>query len=370
MSKSIEHYPVAVGSTLRIADGNPSYLYAMDNLYRREGQDFYPIFLEQAALPAQTFHRMMTLVKRLQDSYTSNSENLRASWAAKFFGMICFYEFCAKLQLLPIDHRHIKQWHLTQEHPLFGASSTFLNYFNIQRINVMVPDVFPKESAKQAVEKHLNAQLVVWNDQAFQELERENIPAILAAPFLLDGFASRFQHRAGISIMMKSSGSGMSPEWIHTLQSFAQQTNQSFEIHLPSEYINNTGKYRAHRKQYHRLQRFYDGLGENTRFLIAPPNELVQVVATMRARGNAIQMLLLPCRGKHEIRNMEYAVATGCALGILQMSPDQKHSWGNIPLILPSEAEHIVRDAQNTVKPSLDIVLGRESIFEALTIQS
>lgn len=215
----------------------------------------------------------------------------------------------------------------------------------LEQIVIPIPDVFPKESARLAVQQAPAglAKLLVWNQDAFDSLQNEHISAELVGPTVLIGFEQSVQnvHQVpigypetseylrwletgalpfsdrGVPVVVKSSGSGLPAAALKRVQEMlAAQKVEHYEIHLPDRIIvhyKGATRYElAPLDKIKRLERYFLALGKHTKPMICYPSEQVGVVYAMRQLGAAVQLEVLDTpRGNHEQINLAWAVAMG-----------------------------------------------------------
>lgn len=344
-----------------IADGNPSTAMAAQLSAEQEGIAADLFVYPGVSQLVRPFHQGVTADPERAAEYIQTSEAERAGLKGKALGALSLPEFAYHCM------RHHRgrpiQWNLAQELPLRSAPAWLLEKLTIVDTRVLVPDVFPKETAVDAVMRHGTAQMSVWNQDAFDELRDRGVNVELNKPYLLDGFRPKnemFAHE-GRSIVAKVSGSGAPPSWINSLESELHRLDVSTSMHTPS-YRVEEGHLIFEQDFCKRMRSFYDDLGSMTRILIGYPSELVGVACELRARGVPVWMLALPPRGLHEYRNLEFAHRHGIVFAELDMSGTQQSTIDGLQLLRPSDISSVLQETpESDLEPGL---LGKKSIWE------
>lgn len=315
-----------------VADGNPATVFALEQSARECGVQTETVALTASSLPVNLFHGKISHDPEAAVAYSEHSEQRRLDARSRLYGKLAFAEFCARTGWRDVPRP--ARWIAAQEHQVLGASPRILHRLGITEIDLVVPDVFPKESAVEAVQRHDNAELVVWNTTAHDELSQRNVPNRLVAPFLLSGYRPDFPDGwGGDEIVVKASGSGMPEAWQQALvRELTQMQDTEWSVHVPGwqyDFVRN----RAMPDKRLRLAHFFDRLGTHTRIIVGHPTELIEVVASAQAQGAPTTLLALPPRGQHEIRNMEFARDMGLLIGELSFSTSQRPTLGGVALI-------------------------------------
>lgn len=293
--------------------GNPAaamaeYLKALGLLELDEKVEL--VMLKKAAKLASIFHRVMTANGKAAETYSQNSENLRTNGPSKIFGRLLFLELLWRLR-----SSGAKEWTVIQEHILLGASVKGLEMLGVKEINIPVPDVFPKESAIKAAERiksmapTINLTFLVWNQEACDELKDKGLKCVLVDP-PLKHLLNRIQSSdKGAKTIIKSSGSGIPKEWLSILAPLAYKND--IILHTPSSFTQRD------------IVEFYGSIGRNIRYIVSYPSEMVQVVHILRGMEIDVKLIALPPRGKHEVRNLEYAQKMGYLHSVLRFDSSE-----------------------------------------------
>ncbi len=306
-------------SVADVADGNPATAMALARQLRAGGDEPTEIYLSLTSIPVNYFHRDISADHHEARYYTENSESKRLNLQSRLYAAACFGEFSMRLAVRK-DHDldRPSRWTIVQEHQLLGAPDMLIDSLGITDVRVVVPDVFPKESAKHVVKNTVGASFSVWNLEAQYELEAEGFEVALHKPYHLDGWRPHTPEfsSSGAEVVIKCSGNGMPQEWEHELKSvLAMSRSTTWGLHTPRGKTSHKFEVMRRLTKPERLQNFYNDLGGNTKVLIGYPSELVGVVCDMRERGVPIWMIALPPRGAHELRNLLFAIENKLVLG-------------------------------------------------------
>jgi len=323
-------------SVANVADGNPSTAWSLANQLRDNGGNPTEVLLTTTSIPVNYFHRDISADHHEAKYYTQHSEAQRLNIKSRFYAAACFGEFATRLMLDRSYDREIpSRWTIIQEHQLLGAWETAIDALGITDIRVVVPDVYPKESAKHAVKNTVGASFSVWNTNAHAELLAEGFKAELHKPYLLDGFRPMTQEFCdeGEKVVVKSSGNGMPKEWADELLSVLSANDFTWSFHTPEGQTSDDSAINQKPAKRERIQNFYNSLGGKTKILIGYPSELVGVVCEMRSRGVQVWMIALPPRGAHELRNLQFAVENQLVLG--ELSPKDYFHTPTFPELQP-----------------------------------
>jgi len=348
-----------------VADGNPASMHAIANLAHEAGIRVPEISLHLSSRLVHAFHGGISSDPSKAAHYTKNSEARRLGLGAQLYARLAAHDFAHQLEELGIDEPI--QWIAVQEHQLLGMSTRRLRKLGVSDIELVVPDVYPKESAVEAVIKHDNSRLVVWNHDAYSELIDQGLPARLVKPFLVDGFRSTaFDLEHGDDLIVKSSGSGMPADWARqlTIRLTQDALGLDWSMHIPGwRFEHQHSAQVVGRRQ--RLGGFFGRIGLNTRVIVGYPTELIGVVAGARLRGAETAMLALPPRGRHEVRNMEFASDNGLLIGEVRFDASQKQSLDSVELIDLCDVVDAAK-SYNTVPFSTDVV-GDKTFWDSAT---
>ncbi|MDQ5912860.1 MAG: hypothetical protein QG659_282 [Patescibacteria group bacterium] len=306
-------------SVADVADGNPSTAWSLARQLHLQDGDATEILLTTTSIPVNYFHRDISADHHEARYYTEHSEAKRLGAKSRLYAAACFGEFALRLSTHQGHDIDIpSRWTIVQEHQLLGAPDILIDSLGITDIRVVVPDVFPKESAKHAVRNTVGATFSVWNLEAQYELENEGFKVELHKPYHLDGFRPQTPefYSSGADVVVKSSGNGMPREWENELKSaLARSRSATWGFHTPRGKTSHNFEVMRRLAKPERVQNFYNDLGGNTKILIGYPSELVGVVCDMRERGVPIWMIALPPRGAHELRNLKFAIENNLVLG-------------------------------------------------------
>ncbi len=326
------------------------------------------VLLTESTRLANTFHQAMSRTS-YRDRYSQNSEALRMSLASKIFAQLCFIEFAIKArQRLKSQATELPaQWYIIQEHQLLQSIHQVLNALGIYDKFLVVPDVYPKESAIIAAQR-TGTPIITWNTAAYSKLSQLDLDVRLHQPFLLESYSpdQEAYRNHGVPIVVKSSGSGMPSSWRQKLMEVLPQLQTPFAFHLPSEILTDTKNFPTSLDHTTRLGEFYHDLGGKTRLLIAHPSEVVQIAAEMHLRGTGVTYLALPPRGQHEVRNLEFGVQTGLIAGVILfegMTEEQLHGV-NVTVIRPDQIKNYL-DATPPL-PHIAAYVGKQPLLHHL----
>lgn len=334
-------------SVSQVADGNPSTVMSLANQLRQQGGNPIETYLVASSLPVNLFHRAMTADPEDAKRYTETSEEKRVNVLSRAYAKICFADFAGRILCNDdFDRDYPSRWNIVQEHQLLGARPKTLNRLGIDTVRLVVPDVFPKESAELAVEEMAGASISVWNTQAYDYLRERNFKVELHRPYLLDGFRPNTDTfcNEGLGVVVKSSGNGMPKKWQHELQQSLGLVGQEWALHTPQGRIAHDLSTAQNLSKRSRIESFYNDVGGRTRLLIGYPSELVGLVCELRERGVPTWMITLPPRGAHERRNLRFAIDNNIVLGEL----------GTEDYYLPPTFTDLRRITSNTLKYELD----------------
>lgn len=345
-----------------IADGNPSTLLALQHSAQRAGIELDPIHLEHSSALARPFHQQVTLNPVRARRYVETSELERGGIKGSLFGAVSLAEFA--LRKVGAHGFGRVQWNVVQELPLRSAPRALLRLLGAKDVRLIVPDVYPKASAVQALRRHPQARVSVWNREAFDELSADGVSAELNRPYLLDGLRpeSPTFMAEGVTAVAKVSGSGAPDAWPRLLEIGLQQAGVDYSLHSPSYQIRN-GRAEAAEGFEERVGSFYSDLGGQTRLLIGYPSELVGVACELRSRGVPVWMLSLPPRGAHEKRNLEFGYRHGVIHSEINITgAAEQASTTGLPLINLSDLPQVLQQPPDfTLRPDL---LGEKSVWE------
>jgi hypothetical protein len=322
-----------------VGHGNIAAAIALQRLLQMNGIEDSEIWrLRFTAKAGQVLHRGMSHLPGVSRSYTNASEQVRRSLLARGFGQLLYRELAWHLNAFKNERKQAPSelnLMVIQEHQLFGLTQKMMN--KLGSAYLLVPDVFPKASAKDIVRKWKDKIIfLVWNEDAYEELHREGLPVALVPPFLLAGFRPEEQsttnrpekksdfYEEGVPVVLKSSGSGMPAAWVKQIQQVLQICPE-YRMFLPRQVWENGSKHQFKQGEIeNELDEFYQSLGGKTRVIISYPSEMTMVVQELRARGVPVIWICLPPRGEHEKRNLEYAFAHHLCTALLDfdLPPD------------------------------------------------
>lgn len=349
-----------------VADGNPSAAWSIARQLRDLNGDPTEILLTATSVPVNYFHRDISADHHEARYYTEHSEVKRLDLKSRVYAAACFGEFSVRLALSKSHDLDLpSRWTIVQEHQLLGAPDMMIDSLGITDIRVVVPDVFPKESAKHAVRNTVGATFSVWNVEAHHELEVEDFEVELHRPYHLDGFRPRTPEffTEGKELVIKSSGNGMPKEWENELTStLARSRDTTWGLHTPRGKTSHKFEVMRMLTKAERVQNFYNDLGGNTQILIGYPSELVSVVCDMRERGVPIWMIALPPRGAHELRNLQFAIENNLILG--EFTPRDYTHPPTFPEVEQITADQIIGLLQNLPKAKwVEGIIGTTPIW-------
>lgn len=285
-----------------IADGNPSAAMAW-----AARNDSHLSTLNVSSWLVERFHRGISDNPEEASAYTRGSEAKRVGALARVYALGAFTELATNLAI----RGGSRELTVVQEHQLMMASPRILRLLGVTAINMLIPDVFPKDSAVMAANR-LGAKMgsnvvamTVWNQEAYEELIKGNneFSVKKVDPWLLDLVDKT--NEAGPKVVLKSSGSGMPEKWETSLiEAYSLGEGEIWTL-------------RGEPKRENRIEGFYNSLGRDTLYIIGYPSELIQVVAGLNCQvddGNSVKLVALPPRGNHELRNLEWAIDKGMVL--------------------------------------------------------
>jgi hypothetical protein len=283
-------------SVPNIADGNPSAAMA----WAKQNESEPPVLrLRVSSWLVEKFHRGISDDPEQANTYTQDSEAKRVGVFAMVYALAAFAELSLSLAM----NGGCRELTIVQEHQVMLASHRILKFLGVGAINILVPDVYPKDSAVRAANRLADRMgkeavtMTVWNQEAYRELnEGDNrFETKETEPWLLNlapGSAP------GVETVLKASGSGMPKKWEEALiEAYRLKPEQ---VWTPL----------AKPGREDRIKGFYGSLGSDTRYIIGYPSELVQVVASLNSK-NKVKLVALPPRGAHELKNLEWAISKG-----------------------------------------------------------
>lgn len=257
-------------------------------------------------------HQLMSSLDHASSQYTEKSESLRGGIGAFVIGLLQLESWLREERLEQFKGRSLSQIGVfVQEHLLGILPEGLLERWFPQGVFLYIPDVFPKASAVKIL-KAKNVRPIVWNRQAFDELQEKGLDPILAQPVLPFSLIEAETILTGKpqKKVLKSSGSGISGKYLQTIVN-SRQEGEILEIWLPDRKIiydsrNKDGRVEftpGNLKEYGRS--FYTSIldaGE----IISYPSEMVQVISSLLTKGWRGRFRVLPPRGRHEKRNFEW----------------------------------------------------------------
>ena len=358
-----------------IAEGNPAMQEAARRQALQDGLDFRAISLNVVGWLGSHMHAGMTEDPARAEIYSQNSEQERLNLKARLFSLACAGELIGRLGL---DREEPSQFCFSQEHPILGLHPEVIRHWlNASSLRVFVPDVYPKESSVEILRRlvaEMPVEFVVWNVKAEKELRELGMPVVLKKPFMLDGFRPDVDEFAngGSELVIKSSGSGMPKAWEDELmEAFRnrdlKKDHVSWAIHTQRRRYKQDQAYPWITNKLWRIEDFYKSLGGETKLFVSFPTELVGVMADMRTRDVPVQMILMPPRGAHEVRNQDFAQRNGLVYGYLAVGMYAGLTeYRGLPVVKPDELEDVVR-AQRRVKAEVwdKAVVGIERLWAA-----
>jgi len=286
-----------------LGHGNPAAATAIDLLARQSDIESELVF--QSVIPAigNVVHRLRTSIPALAERYTRDTARAREGRTAELFGKALYLETRYRSSSYGQD----RDLHVVQEHPLFGIEADLLERDGYSSVRLLVPDVYPKGSGVKALLKHVGSTAMVWNVLAQERLSSLGIPTELIKPFYLDAFRSDEAEfmRTGLSVVIKSSGSGMPRAWRNALISeLSGSDDADWAMHTNKGVYDQMGFTKVD-KPTDSIIGFFEDLGGKTEVVIGYPSELAKVVIDMQSRGVPVRFISLAPRGSHEVENMK-----------------------------------------------------------------
>ncbi len=289
-------------------------------------------------------HRLMTSSKEISEGYTKKSADLR-SLGQEVIALLLALEMMDDRDRLRSESKIF-----IQEFGLLAVS--MLGYLSVGKNYFFVPDVFPKRSATNIL-RRTGARPMVWNRTAFEELEKLGFKPILVAPVLPDISQEEIGDIDEKKVVLKASGSGISKEFLEFVIN-STQLGHNFECWMPDRvkrYKKNEGKIDfsqekiSRDKYFNRFSQTLRDAGE----IICYPSEMIQVIASLKKRGWQGKVRVLPPRGEHEKRNLDWAIEHGL-IDYICVKEEKWFVW-----------EKIEKKANN-----LDEEIGKKPITEAI----
>lgn len=280
--------------------------------------DYQEVYLDLSTPLIALMHRMMSMSHSLSKSYTPNSEVVRSSLPAKTISWLLARELIAKTNGQLSSQPDLV---VVQEHQLIGLHKSELELFG--HVYLFIPDVFPKESAKKLAKKlGQRITVLVWNQQAYQELSDENINVELVPPVLYQGLVKEVEEEENApQVVIKSSGSGMPEKYWRALVGRLAKNSLSYRVCLPNQRIDSTSSF-EYRDDEEAMLDLYRSLGQNTKAVVSYPSEMVMLMYEMKQRYPDVKWYCLPPRGRHELRNLEWAIEQGLVEEVIDFDND------------------------------------------------
>lgn len=263
-------------------------------------------------------HQLMSRIPFLSRQYTERSEQLRGSGGAILIGALQLQSWLQSERLEQFKGQSLADTGIfVQEHLLGILPEELLKRWFPEGVFLYIPDVYPKESAVEILRKHQDLVVpLVWNQQARDELQKKGLNPVLCQPVLPFELLEEQQIIDKEKInpkkrVLKSSGSGIDPKLLKIVVE-SRQEGETLEIWLPDRVIVYSDSHpegekkedvSTNLKDYGR--EFYQSLldaGE----IISYPSEMVQVVSSLLLSGWRGRFTVLPPRGAHEERNLEW----------------------------------------------------------------
>jgi len=305
----------------QIGHGNPATAEAISSSYGEESR--VSIFNGPGVLVLSRVHQVMTRLKGLSDLYSKESEKVRNGLGIIGIGLLQLPDFLRNSGLILHPFSPLSEVGVfTQEHLLGVLPSEVLTQWFPRGVFLYIPDVFPKASAV-AILKKLKGVVtpLVWNVDAYEELRKEGLNPQLVEPVLPFGLIGKKEigELNQSKIVVKSSGSGIA----HSVSQAILQSREvgtEMEVWLPKKIMEVTDSGLKERQapddigKY--LSSFYQSLLD-AETIICGPSEMVQVVAALVAAGWKGKVILLPTRGRHEVRNRQWLVAEARNAGLM-----------------------------------------------------
>lgn len=261
----------------KVGDGNPFCAQGIANLI--DGQIHE---LNGMSSLVSWWHQVMTLWGA--DSYTKNSESLRQNTLAKLASTVLSFEWQQSIPHQPTDRIGL----FVQEHPLMSVSKEKLHHDFSCGVYLVVPDVYPKQSAIE-VAKQKEATMLVWNQDAYDLVTHkyQYSQVELVRPMLMSSIlgSSEDYYCRGSSVVVKSSGSGMPSLWLRELQSTLFTTNLDVRIFSKSKLTTNHQTIHLPSDSQLRAAMYFHELGELTQLIVSYPSEQIQIITEMFQLG-------------------------------------------------------------------------------------
>jgi len=293
-----------------IGHGNPATALAI-----AQGLNTKPLIFDgTGVICLRLAHQGMTQVEGLSRLYSEGSEKARGGLGMLAIGLLQLHDFLKSAGIIsqplsPYSDIGI----FTQEHLLGVLPAEILTWWFPRGVFLYVPDVYPKASAVAILERLRGVVTpLVWNSDAYEEIKRKGLNPRLVTPVLPFGLIE--EKKAGeldpSKVVVKSSGSGIPASFLEAIEK-SRKEGQKMEIWLPKVKITVSDQGREEENTPQNigdyLSSFYQSL-LNVGTIICGPSEMVQVIVALNNAGWQGEVILLPPRGKHEVRNREWLI--------------------------------------------------------------
>jgi hypothetical protein len=303
----------------KIGHGNPATAEAISSSYGEESR--VSIFNGPGVLVLSRVHQVMTRLKGLSDLYSEGSEKVRSGLGIIGIGLLQLPDFLRNSGLILHPFSPLSEVGIfTQEHVLGVLPSEVLTQWFPRGVFLYIPDVYPKASAV-AILKKLEGVVtpLVWNTAAYEELRKEGLNPQLVESVLPFGLIGKREigELNPSKIVVKSSGSGIPHSVLQAILQ-SRKRGTEMEVWLPKKImeVTDSGTEERQPSDDEYLSSFYQSLLD-AETIICGPSEMVQVVAALVAAGWKGKVILLPTRGRHEVRNREWLVAEARNTGLM-----------------------------------------------------
>lgn len=358
-----------------IADGNPWAMYALGGLAEAAGIPHETALLERWSSLVRATHGLMTALPGLAEWYSKHSEAQRSGSAAGWYARQSFMEVADHMSGLETSGP--LHWVATQEHALRGADDAALDKLGVDRVSLVVPDSFPKQSAVDAVQNCDRATMYVWNNEAHDLLMNQDVDVRLVKPSLIEGITGQSElPPGGHQIIAKTSGSGMPRRWIAQLvqqlsrsgyeQMMERDADLDWSLYTPRERWS-WGQREPMTDRKTRLTELCAEVGLDTCVAIGFPTELTQLVAEANAKGAPVRFLANPPRGQHEVNNLAFLQRHNLLVGEIDFTGLHKPSLPGVERIPVGELANVIQDAVNGAadrNPLEKSVVGVDSFWD------
>ncbi len=317
---------------------------------------------------------LLTKSKDLTLDKIKKREEARSGFIAKTFAVLS----AAELLLRNPDMLYVSPKAgvgiFVQEHVLIGLPKELLERNFPNGIFLMIPDVFPKKSAIEVMKKK-GIKPIVWNKECYELLMKEGLEPVLVAPFFpgsfVDGLEPPLRSRKNMAVV-KTSGVGINKGWEEQIIKNKGAGN-ILTIHHPAhKKIKDTIEDKEKKSEVTILQPnnlveiYSDFFINSPRLLISYPSEIMQVAASLYARGWEGNFVCLPFRVEHERKNLAWGIRHGIIKGVLDFgdgSVDLVRGMKGVEIIKVENLKYAFN--QNLNQPDINnLGLGSKSLRE------